>query len=56
MAARSSINGRRLQASDLDWSHGSGQVLCGAAADLALALCGRAVHAGRLEGEPLPCG
>jgi hypothetical protein len=50
------INGRRLQASDLDWSHGSGQVLRGAAADLALALCGRAVPAGRLQGEPLPRG
>jgi uncharacterized protein (TIGR03083 family) len=50
------INGRRLQASDLDWSYGSGQVLRGAAADLALALCGRAVPTGRLEGEPLPRG
>jgi len=50
------INGRRFQATDLDWSHGSGQVLRGAAADLALALCGRTVPAGRLEGEPLPRG
>ena len=50
------IDGRRLQASDLDWSHGSGPVLRGAAEDLALALCGRAVPAGRLEGEPLPRG
>jgi len=50
------INGRRFQATDLDWSHGSGQVLRGAAADLALALCGRAIPAGRLEGEPLPRG
>jgi uncharacterized protein (TIGR03083 family) len=50
------INGRRLQASDLDWSHGSGQVLRATAADLALALCGRAVPAGRLEGEPLRRG
>jgi len=48
------IDGRRLQAGDLDWSHGSGPALCGAAEDLALALCGRAVPAGRLEGEPLP--
>jgi uncharacterized protein (TIGR03083 family) len=47
------IDGRRLQASDLGWSHGSGPVLRGAAGDLALALCGRAVPAGRLEGEPL---
>jgi len=50
------IDGRRLQASDLDWSHGSGQILRGTAADLALALCGRAVPAARLEGEPLPRG
>ena len=50
------IEGRRLQASDLDWSHGSGQALRGTAADLALALCARAVPAARLEGEPLPRG
>ena len=48
------IDGRRLEASDLDWSRGSGQVLRGATGDLALALCGRAVPAERLEGEPLP--
>lgn len=50
------INGRRLEASDLDWSHGSGPVLRGAAEDLALAMCGRAVPAGRLRGEPLQRG
>ena len=50
------IDGRRLQASDLDWSHGSGPVLRAAAEDLALALCGRAVPAERLEGQPLPGG
>jgi uncharacterized protein (TIGR03083 family) len=50
------IDGRHLQASDLDWAYGSGPALRGAAADLALALCGRAVPAGRLEGEPLPRG
>jgi hypothetical protein len=44
---------RELQASDLDWSYGSGAVLRGEAADLALAMCGRAVPDGRLEGEPL---
>ena len=47
------IEGRELQASDLDWSHGSGAVLRGEAADLALAMCGRAVPGGRLKGEPL---
>jgi len=50
------IKGRHLQANDLDWSHGEGPVLRGAAGDLALALCGRAVPDGRLEGEPLPRG
>jgi uncharacterized protein (TIGR03083 family) len=47
------IEGRRLQATDLDWSYGSGPVLRGAAEDLALMLCGRAIPAGRLEGAPL---
>ena len=50
------INGRRLEASDLGWSHGSGPVLRGAAGDLALAMCGRAVPAGRLDGQPLQRG
>jgi uncharacterized protein (TIGR03083 family) len=50
------INGRRLEASDLDWSHGSGPVLRGAAGHLALAMCGRDVPAGRLEGELLQRG
>jgi uncharacterized protein (TIGR03083 family) len=50
------INGRRLEAGDLDWSHGSGPVLRGAAGDLALAMCGRAVPAGRLRGKPLQRG
>ena len=48
-----SIEGRRLRATDLDWSYGSGTTLSGTAADLALAMCGRAVPAERLEGEPL---
>jgi len=48
-----SIRGRRLQATDLDWSYGSGPALRGPAADLALALCGRAIPQGRLEGGPL---
>jgi uncharacterized protein (TIGR03083 family) len=47
------IDGRSLQATDLDWSYGSGPALRGAAADLALVLCGRTVPAGRLEGTPL---
>jgi hypothetical protein len=48
-----SIQGRNLQASDLDWSYGSGPALRGPAGYLALVLCGRAVPEGRLEGKPL---
>ena len=47
------IDGRSLQATDLDWSYGSGPALRGAAEDLALVLCGRTLPDGRLEGEPL---
>lgn len=47
------IDGRRLQASDLDWSYGSGAALRGTAGDLALALCGRTLPGGRLHGERL---
>jgi uncharacterized protein (TIGR03083 family) len=50
------IDGRQLQASDLDWSHGSGPVLRGCAADLALALSGRQLPAGHLNGDPLSRG
>jgi hypothetical protein len=45
--------GRRLQATDLDWSFGEGSVLRGAAADLALAISGRLLPPGRLDGAPL---
>lgn len=48
------IAGRRLQATDFDWSYGSGPQLRGAGEDLALAICGRALPAGRLDGDPLP--
>jgi uncharacterized protein (TIGR03083 family) len=48
-----SIEGRSLQATDLDWSYGSGPVLRGPAGYLALVMCGRKVPEGRLEGEPL---
>lgn len=47
------IEGRSLQAVDLDWSYGSGPALRGAAEDLALVLCGRTLPAGRIEGEPV---
>jgi hypothetical protein len=36
----------------MDWTLGAGTPLTGAAADLLLAMRGRKVPAGRLEGEP----
>jgi uncharacterized protein (TIGR03083 family) len=47
------IEGRILDARDLDWTYGSGRVLQGAAEDLALALCGRNIPRGRIKGAPL---
>jgi hypothetical protein len=47
------LDGRRLQATDLDWSYGSGPIPRGKAEDLALMLCNRTLPAGRIEGEPL---
>jgi hypothetical protein len=47
------LDGRRLEATDLDWSYGSGSQLRGAAEDLVLVICGRTVPAGRLAGQPL---
>ena len=48
-----SIEGRSLQATDLDWSYGSGSALRGPAELLAAMMCGRKVPEGRLEGAPL---
>ncbi len=50
------IDGRAFEADDLDWTYGSGEVLRGAAEDLALAMCGRTVPGGRLDGSPLRRG
>ncbi len=47
------IDGRSLQATDLDWSYGSGSELRGMGEDLALLICGRKVPAERLDGKPL---
>jgi uncharacterized protein (TIGR03083 family) len=47
------LSGRKLEATDLEWSYGSGPLLRGAAADLVLVLCGRRIPEGSLEGEPL---
>lgn len=48
-----SIEGRSLQATDLDWSYGSGSALRGPAELLAAVMCGRKAPEGRLEGAPL---
>jgi len=47
------IAGRRLEATDMDWSFGSGRPLRGPAEHLALAMCGRRLPDGGVEGEPL---
>ena len=47
------IEGRRLEATDIDWAYGTGPALRGPAHELALALCGRTLPAGNLEGRPL---
>jgi uncharacterized protein (TIGR03083 family) len=46
------ISGRRLEATDVDWSHGSGLAVRGTAADLALAMCGRSVSTVQLAATP----
>jgi uncharacterized protein (TIGR03083 family) len=48
-----SIEGRTLRATDVDWSYGAGPELRGTGEDLALALTGRTLPPGRLEGSPL---
>lgn len=47
------IQQRHLQATDIDWSYGSGAQLSGTAAHLALHICGRNVPTDRLQGETL---
>jgi uncharacterized protein (TIGR03083 family) len=44
------LTGVRLQATDLDWSYGAGEVLSGAAQDLLLVICGRILPVGHLTG------
>ncbi|WP_199516083.1 maleylpyruvate isomerase family mycothiol-dependent enzyme [Nucisporomicrobium flavum] len=44
------LGGVRLAATDLDWSYGSGELVRGRAQDLLLAICGRRLPAGHLEG------
>jgi len=46
------LAGIEFRARDMDWTLGSGTPLTGTAADLLLAMCGRKLPPGRLEGEP----
>ena len=47
------IDGRRLEATDMDWAHGTGRSVRGPAHELALVLCGRTLTSSHLEGQPL---
>ncbi len=45
------LAGVGLRATDIDWSHGSGTPISGAAEDLALLVCGRRLPPGRIKGH-----
>jgi len=45
------LDGVHLRATDMDWRFGSGHTISGAAGHLALLLCGRALPAGRVDGD-----
>jgi len=45
------LDGLRLQAGDVDWSHGEGESVHGPAEALAMAISGRAVALGELDGD-----
>lgn len=47
------LSGRKLEATNVTWSFGTGRILRGSASDLALMLCGRDVPSDRLDGDPL---
>jgi uncharacterized protein (TIGR03083 family) len=46
------LTGIQLRATDLDWTHGTGEVLSGKAQDLLLVLCGRTLPTNHLTGTP----
>jgi uncharacterized protein (TIGR03083 family) len=46
------LSGIQLQATDLDWTYGTGTPLAGRAQDLHLVLCGRHLPPNRLSGTP----
>jgi uncharacterized protein (TIGR03083 family) len=45
------VEGLNLTATDMDWSFGSGTLISGASADLALLVCGRKLPGGRIQGD-----
>jgi uncharacterized protein (TIGR03083 family) len=47
------IAGRSIVADDISWKYGSGEVIQGPAEYLAVALCGRTLPEGQLNGSPL---
>ncbi|MDH2424321.1 maleylpyruvate isomerase family mycothiol-dependent enzyme [Sphaerisporangium sp. TRM90804] len=51
---KTDLTGVALQATDLDWTHGTGAPLHGRAQDLLLLICGRHLPPGHLKGEPAP--
>jgi uncharacterized protein (TIGR03083 family) len=48
------LGGIQLQATDLDWTFGTGEPLTGRAQDLLLVLCGRTLPPDHLTGTPSP--
>lgn len=48
---RTDLGGVRLEATDLDWSHGTGVPVRGLAQHLLLVICGRRLPPGLLDGE-----
>jgi uncharacterized protein (TIGR03083 family) len=53
-APRRRLAGLRFETSDLDWSWGTGPVLAGPAEALVMAITGRTVALGELDGEGIP--
>ncbi|MER7608946.1 maleylpyruvate isomerase family mycothiol-dependent enzyme [Nocardioides sp. NPDC127503] len=53
LPAKQNAQGLRLVATDLDWSHGSGEEVTGPAEALLMAVCGRAVALPELAGPGL---
>jgi uncharacterized protein (TIGR03083 family) len=54
LGPKGALTGLRLEATDLDWSHGDGPLVRGGAEALLLATTGRAAGLGALEGDGVP--